>query len=266
MLDLMQPDSGEIEIFGSKVNEDNFRIKRQIGSIIESPFFYEKLSGRKNLELHAKYMGLENIYDINTVLNMVSLTESALKKVSQYSLGMKQRLAIARAILTHPQLLILDEPINALDPQGILEMRQLLLDLSKKEGMTILISSHILSEVEHIADQIGIIKDGHIIKEITPQAYQQEYIELIVENNSKAESILQSKNIEFTIENTNHFFIKSQSISVEELTALMLQNKVGLSSISKAKRNLEDYFLKLFQQKNPKRRYSKRYRQKPLCD
>lgn len=245
MLGLIEADAGEIKILGSTVNEDNFEIKKQIGSIIENPFFYEKLSGRKNLEIHAKYMGFDDKNAIDEVLGKVSLTQAAEKKVSQYSLGMKQRLAIARAILTKPQILILDEPINALDPQGIVEMRNLFEDLSKKNGMTILISSHILSEVEHIVDRIGIIKNGCMIKEIENKTYQQEYIELIVEKPQEVGKILESKNISYDLKDEKHFLIKADDISVEELSVLMIQNHITLLGVSKVKKDLEDYFFEV---------------------
>lgn len=245
MLGLIEADSGEIKILDSTVNENNFEVKKQIGSIIENPFFYEKLSGRKNLEIHAKYMGFDDKDVIDNVLDKVSLTQAAEKKVSQYSLGMKQRLAIARAILTKPRILILDEPINALDPQGIVEMRNLFENLSKKDGMTILISSHILSEVEHIVDRIGIIKNGCIIKEIENETYQQEYIELIVEKQQEAGKILELKNISYVLKDEKHLLIKADDISVEELSVLMIQNHIALLGISKVKKDLENYFFEV---------------------
>ena len=190
-------------------------------------------------------MGFDDKDVIDNVLDKVSLTQAAEKKVSQYSLGMKQRLAIARAILTKPRILILDEPINALDPQGIVEMRNLFENLSKKDGMTILISSHILSEVEHIVDRIGIIKNGCIIKEIENETYQQEYIELIVEKQQEAGKILELKNISYVLKDEKHLLIKADDISVEELSVLMIQNHIALLGISKVKKDLENYFFEV---------------------
>lgn len=166
LLHLVEADSGEIVLFGNKVMEHDYEMLKRIGSIIENPYFYEKLSARQNLDLHCEYMGYHNRNHMNGVLECVGLLEDSDKKVSQYSLGMKQRLAIARAILTKPELLILDEPINTLDPEGIREMRELFRKLNTDYGTTIFISSHILSEVEQIADTIGIIQNGNLIKEI----------------------------------------------------------------------------------------------------
>lgn len=185
LLNLVQSNSGEIVIFGNKVVENDFEMLKRIGSIIENPYFYEKLTARENLDLHCEYMGYHNKNHIKEVLECVGLLKDADKKVSQYSLGMKQRLAIARAILTKPELLILDEPINALDPEGIREMRELFRKLNTDYGTTIFISSHILSEVEQIADKIGIIQNGKLIKEISMSdvhKYRTDYVEIDVDN------------------------------------------------------------------------------------
>lgn len=242
MLGLIEADSGEIKILGTCMNEDSYETKKKIGSIIESPFFYEKLSAKKNLEIHARYMELNNQDSIDYVLDIVSLSKAATKKVSQYSLGMKQRLAIARAILAHPQLLILDEPINALDPQGIVEMRNLFRGLRDEFGMTILISSHILSEVEHIVDRIGIIQDGRIVKETNNGTYQEEYIKLTVKNQFETQKILKEKNIKYVFKENGCFLIKPTEISIENLSVLMIKNNIALLGISMVKQDLEDYF------------------------
>lgn len=147
LLNLVRPDSGEIYIFGEKMDDKNYECLKRIGCIIENPYFYEKMTGLQNLELHCDYMGYHNRRRIKDVLELVNLQNIEGKAVSQYSLGMKQRLAIARAILAKPELLILDEPINALDPEGIKEMRLLFGRLHQDYGATIFISSHILSEV-----------------------------------------------------------------------------------------------------------------------
>ncbi|WHY67099.1 ATP-binding cassette domain-containing protein [Neobacillus sp. SuZ13] len=165
LLGLLQSTAGRIEIFSEDIQIGKNRILRDVGSMIETPIFYEHLSAIENLEIHLSYMGIQNT-DIQKTLGIVGLHNIGNQPVSQFSLGMRQRLGIARAIIHHPKLLILDEPINGLDPVGIREMRELFQDLVKKHDMTILVSSHILSEIEQISDVIGIIVDGSIVEEI----------------------------------------------------------------------------------------------------
>lgn len=178
MLSLSTITSGSIEIFGKNLHEHREEILSQIGSIIESPIFYDNCTAKEILEIHAQYMG-KNITesDVIRVLKMVGLKNTT-KKVKDFSLGMRQRLGLARAFLTKPKLLILDEPINGLDPIGIQEIRNLLLSLSKEHGITILISSHILSEISQIADKIGFIKNGEMVEQVSMKEIRRENINL----------------------------------------------------------------------------------------
>lgn len=173
LLGLLTPTSGEISILDMKLSNNKNKILRSIGSIIEVPFFYEHLTAKENLEIHLAYMKNEGL-SIEETLNMVGLNSVNTKAVSEFSLGMRQRLAIARALIHKPEILILDEPINGLDPIGIREIRELLLKL-KNQGMTILISSHILSEIEHIADIIGVIANGKIVEEVSLEDAKSKY-------------------------------------------------------------------------------------------
>ena len=178
MLSLLTITSGSIEIFGKNLQEHREEILSQVGSIIETPIFYENYTAKEILEIHAQYMG-KNIteLDIINTLRMVGLKNTT-KKVKEFSLGMRQRLGLARAFLTKPRLLILDEPINGLDPVGIQEIRNLLQLLSKEHGITILISSHILSEISQIADKIGVIKNGSMIEQVYMKELMKENIDL----------------------------------------------------------------------------------------
>ena len=178
MLSLLTITSGSIEIFGKNLQEHREEILSQVGSIIETPIFYEDRTAKEILEIHAQYMG-KNIteLDIMSALKMVGLKNTT-KKVKEFSLGMRQRLGLARAFLTKPRLLILDEPINGLDPVGIQEIRNLLQLLSKEHGITILISSHILSEISQIADKIGVIKNGSMIEQVYMEELMKENIDL----------------------------------------------------------------------------------------
>lgn len=163
---LLTPTMGKAQVLEMDVMSQRSEILRNIGTIIETPIFYEHLSATENLEIHLAYMEADDT-DIDSVLTKVGLNNTGKQPVSKFSLGMRQRLAIARAIIHKPKLLILDEPINGLDPIGIREMREFFLDLVKNQDMTILISSHILSEIEHIADTIGVIVNGTVIREVS---------------------------------------------------------------------------------------------------
>lgn len=250
LLNLTPPDAGEIYLFGEKVNGRNYEYLKRIGSIIESPCFYEGISARQNLELHCDYMGYHNRERIDEVLELTALKSDETKKVVHYSMGMKQRLAIARAILTRPEFLILDEPINALDPDGIREMRTLFQRLNREHGATIFISSHILSEVEQIADTIGIIRKGQLIKEVSLidiHDYRTEFIEVAVDDVKKAAALIEQE------WNTSNFVVISDHVlrlfepelSGKELSALHVRNGVGLESLGRKRNTLEDYFFAL---------------------
>lgn len=161
---LLTPDFGDVEILGENMLQYRDKMLSQIGSLFEAPTFYEHLSAYKNLEIHSEYMGVEG-FGVDKALKMVGLSDTQEKASSKFSLGMRQRLGIARAIIHKPKILILDEPINGLDPMGIRAMRELFLSLAKEYGITILLSSHILSEIEHVADKIGVIVNGTIVCE-----------------------------------------------------------------------------------------------------
>lgn len=255
ILNLVKPTEGEVLVFDKDSNKDNFDILKRIGSLIESPYFYDKLTARENLNLHCEYMGYHNKERIKEVLDFVGLHNIEKKRVCDFSLGMKQRLAIARAIITQPEFLILDEPINGLDPEGIKEMRLIIRELNEKYGTTILISSHILSEIELIADTIGVIKNGRILEEISMkdmQKYNSNYIELEVNNLEKTGYLIEE---EFGIKNykiisENKIRIYDLTVSKNEISKLMINNNIELESISKKESTLEEYFLKLIQEAN----------------
>lgn len=164
LLGLQKPSSGTAFILDMDVTKDIEKILKCTGSLIETPVFYDHLSATENLQIHLAYMGVENA-QVESVLERVGLPGTGTQPVSEFSLGMRQRLAIARAIIHKPEVLILDEPVNGLDPVGIKEMRNLFRQLADQEGMTILMSSHLLSETQQIADRIGVIADGRIVLE-----------------------------------------------------------------------------------------------------
>lgn len=247
---LIKPTQGEIEIFGEKLTNTSYEMLKRMGTIIEYPVFYDKVTGRDNLELHCEYMGYHNKEAIDKALDLVDLKDIENKAVKDYSLGMKQRLGIARAILTKPELLILDEPINGLDPIGIKDMRNLLKMLNKEYGMTILISSHILSEIEQIADTIAVINNGRLLEEVSMEEIREEnteYIEVLTKDCSKAAYILENKlNItNIRVEENSLIRIYDLKISQNDISKTLILNDVNIEAINKKNNSLEDHFLKL---------------------
>ncbi len=163
LLGLVRPTRGEISLFGRRVTDKNrIRILREVGSLIESPSYYGNLTARENLKLIATVLDLPD-KNIDEVLRIVRMENQQKKRVSQFSLGMKQRLGLASALLSFPKLLILDEPTNGLDPAGIQEMRSLILSLPRRYNMTVIVSSHLLSEIDQLVDDVGIIANGKMM-------------------------------------------------------------------------------------------------------
>src|SRR5699024_3795713 len=161
---LVKPSAGKITIFGREITKSSYDFLKRIGTVIECPIFYEQFTALKNLVLHCEYMGYTvDKRRLENVLSFVDLNHVQDKPVKDFSLGMKQRLGIERAIVTEPDILILDEPLNGLDPEGIHDMQNLFITLSHQYGMTLLISSHILGEIEQLAHTIGVIRDGNLI-------------------------------------------------------------------------------------------------------
>lgn len=250
IVNLVKPTAGEIEIFGEKITEKSYEILKRMGSIIESPVFYDNLTGRKNLELHCEYMGYYKKDAIEEALKLVELTGIDKKSVKEYSLGMKQRLGIARAIVTKPELLILDEPINGLDPVGIKKIRNLLSMLSKEYGITILISSHILAEIEYIADTIGVINNGKLLEEVSiaeTKEIHTEFIELIVNDVKKASFIIDNelKVKNFKVLEDNKIRIYDMSISQSQVSKALILKGIEVEEITKKSGTLEGFFISI---------------------
>lgn len=250
IINLLKPTRGEIEIFGARLTNYSYDVLKRMASIIEYPVFYEHLSGKANLELHCEYMGFNKPNCVQNALEMLDLSESGNKPVCSYSLGMKQRLGLARAVLTKPELLILDEPMNGLDPAGIKYIRDFLKMLSQEYGITILISSHILSEIENISDMIGIINNGKMLREITIQEVRDmnlSYVELVAGNFKQAANVL-SEDLHinnFKIINDKIIRIYDVTTPTQELSKMLVLKDVAIESISKKSDSLEDYFLKI---------------------
>jgi ABC-2 type transport system ATP-binding protein len=250
MLNLIKPSSGEIELFGEKLTPSSYEPFKRVASIIENPVFYDKLTGRENLELHCAYMGLHNKKAIDEALELVQLSGIEGKPVKNFSLGMKQRLGIARAIAAKPELIILDEPINGLDPVGIKEMRSLFNMLSKQYGMTLLISSHLLGEIEQIADTIGVISNGRFIEEITMNDLRGQntvYVEIVTPDIKKAAYVLEHKLLtsNFKVVGDSSIRIYDPNLTQSEISKTLIMNDIAIDAINKKHTSLEEYFLQL---------------------
>jgi len=250
LTNLWKPTKGSIELFGKKLTPASYEVLNRMGIIIEFPTFYDHLSGKENLALHQEYMGYYHPGSITNALEMLNLADAGTKPVRDFSLGMKQRLGIARAILSKPELLILDEPANGLDPAGRKQIRDLMKMLCTEYGITIVVSSHILSEIESIADTVGVMNRGMLRKEITMKEISEmnlAYIELSVINAKKASYVLADKmGIDnFKIMEDGKIRIYDQHISTQELSKVLALNDVEIVAIGKKAKSLEDYFLEM---------------------
>lgn len=250
ILNFWKPTMGTVELFGKPLTPQSYEVLRRIGSIIEFPTFYEHMTGEENLRMHCEYMGYYQHGSVEKALTMLDLSAAAKTPVKNYSLGMKERLGIARAILCKPELLILDEPTNGLDPAGMKQIRELLRMLCAEQGTTIVISSHILSEIESIADTIGIIHRGRMKKEIGLKEIEDmslAYIELSVQNPERAAYVLadQLGLTNFKVMEGGLFRIYDGRVTTEEMAKALAVNEVAVISLGRKAETLEDYFLKL---------------------
>lgn len=247
---LWKPTTGTVELFGETLTPGSYQVLKRMGSIIEFPCFYDHMNGEENLKLHCEYMGYYTPGSVENTLEMLGLSDAGRKPVKSYSLGMKQRLGIARAILCMPELLVLDEPTNGLDPAGMKQIRDLFQMLCREYGITILISSHILSEVETIADTIGIINRGQMKKEISMEKISEmntAYIEVAVENSRKAAYVLsdQLELSNFKVMDEHNIRIYDPQADANDVSKAFIKNEIDIRSIGKKAESLEDYFLKL---------------------
>lgn len=250
LTNLWKPTSGTAWLFGKALEKTSYEVLKRMGSIIEFPTFYDHMSGKDNLQLHCEYMGYYNKGSVEEALQMLGLSDAADKPAGSYSLGMKQRLGIARAILCKPELVILDEPTNGLDPAGMKQIRDLFRMLCTEYGMTLMISSHLLPEIESIADTVGVIHHGKMMKEISMKEIAETntaYIELAVEDTKKAAYVLAEKMqlSNFKIVNDSGIRIYEQGVTTQKISRELMANDLEIASISQHTENLEDYFLKV---------------------
>lgn len=246
LLNLLKTSRGSIHIFEKDIKKHRIGILSQIGSLIEQPAIYAHLSGRENLRNRALLLNVSR-NRVEDMLTLVQLQDAASKKAGNYSLGMKQRLGIALALLTDPRLLILDEPTNGLDPNGIIEVRELLIRLVKEQGKTVFVSSHLLAEVERMATHVGIINFGNLlfqgsIKDM--EAISQPSIHIETNNNTEAASYLNNAGINIT--NVTDAAVTVPFVSREQMAELnrqLVQQSFTVYAIHKVQKDLEKLFL-----------------------
>lgn len=250
LLNLVKPSSGTVELFGEKVTDSTiYRHLRKIGAIIETPGFYLNLAGEENLDIHRIMMDIPDRSSVDRVLKMVGLSDEKGKKTRQYSLGMKQRLGIARALLSDPELLILDEPTNGLDPQGIVEIRNMLTEIAK-QGKTIFVSSHILAEVEKMVSRIGILHKGKLLEEISVGDFLKKSghsVQYRVSEPGKAAELIKG------IVNAADVSVNEDCVSLKitegndngKITKLLVENDIEVRESKVIHTSLEEYFIQL---------------------
>ena len=248
ILGLVHPTAGQISVFGKAVNQQNrLDILKQVGSLIESPSYYGHLSGEENLRIVQTLRDVPE-RDVRQVLEIVRLQNQKDKKVAHYSLGMKQRLGIAAALLGFPKLLILDEPTNGLDPAGIQEMRELICSLPERFGMTVIVSSHLLSEIDQIADVVGIIREGELVFQdrlSVLHARSRHDLLLRTTDNQAAAALLASQGLPCRQEGNYLTLSMLKDPQAARLSRLLCQNGLDLIRMEERQTSLEDIFLEL---------------------
>lgn len=250
ILGLTPVTSGKVEVFGRNIKGHEKRIYPRIGAIIETPGFYPNLTGTENLQIFARLRGTASPDAVKKALEIVGLPYKDKKLFGKYSLGMKQRLGIAGAILHDPELLILDEPTNGLDPIGIAEMRTFIKNLSAEQGKTILISSHILSEIALLADDIGIIDRGVLLEESTMKELEkknQKYIQLQVTDVPKAALILERKFgvTDYAVQDEQTLRLYETSLDMAAINKALITQDIAVVSSQICNDTLEDYFKRI---------------------
>ncbi|MGC8229990.1 ABC transporter ATP-binding protein [Pseudobacillus badius] len=252
LLGLIKATSGSVTLFGKQLDSNRNEILKKVGALVESPSYYGHLTGYENLKIIQRMLDVSE-RRIEEVLNIVRLKKAKNKLVKQYSLGMKQRLGIAIALLGKPELLILDEPTNGLDPAGIHEIRDLIKSLPDSDGITILISSHLLSEIDQMATQVGIISEGNLIFQDSIEVLRNKndsQIRIRVDDASKAQNILRDKfayNIELDTDNSL-IINNTDDEHISSLNHLLVDFNLSVYRIEEVKSSLEDVFLNMIKE------------------
>lgn len=248
ILGLVRPTQGSIEVLGQPMARANrLAVLKQVGSLIESPSYYGHLTGEENLRIVQTLRGVPE-KNIREVLQIVRLDNQQGKQVAHYSLGMKQRLGLAAALLGYPKLLILDEPTNGLDPAGIQEMRELIRELPARFDMTVVVSSHLLSEIDQMADHVGIIREGELVFQDTLTHLHdrsQHHLALRTANNPVAQALLTQRHISCTAEQDYLILPLLDDGQAADLIRFLTENRLDVIRLEERQKSLEDIFLEL---------------------
>lgn len=252
---IVRPTSGSISLFGQTDTTLMNQERRKIGYLIEIPALYSELSARDNLEFYCRIMNITDKNTINEVLHIVSLKDTENKKVGKFSLGMRQRLGLAIALINNPKFLVLDEPINGLDATGISQVREMLIKLAKEKEVAVLISSHVLSELQLLATKYGFIHKGRMLQELSADDLietEGKYICIVSSNPLLAAQILKENfNIkEIDGDKNGEIRIPNGLFTLEEIISVLIRSKVQILSVSTHSTTLEDYFLNLIEGDN----------------
>ena len=242
ILGLTNLESGSVKLFGSN---DLVNARKKIGSLIEAPGLYRNYSAYENMK-RIGYLVNTNNDEIINILKLVGLDPYSKKKSGEFSLGMRQRLGIAMSLIGNPELLILDEPINGLDPEGIKEIRDIIIDLNKSKGITFLISSHLLDELSKVVSDYGIINNGYLIEEISKADLQAKClngIDIVVKDVNKTIKILKQITNKDLIVNNNEILINDLSIDIAKLNLLLNKNNILVSKLILNESSFENYFI-----------------------
>ena len=250
---LSKPNSGTIQLFSSQNDKEYLEQLKRTGSVIETPVAYDQLTAEQNLKYYCKLRGIADNNSVSEALEFVGLENTNKKKFKNFSLGMKQKLGLAIALLNKPDFLILDEPINGLDPIAIVDFRDVLIRLNKEHGITILISSHILSELYQVSNRFGIINEGNLIKEISKNEFDElskQFIHVKVDNSEKACIVLQNLNISnFKVVSNNEINIYEINLDESILNESLIKSNIKVFGIYKEGMDMEEYFKKLISKK-----------------
>lgn len=245
---LQEPTSGEYTLYGRKHSDrDILKSRRRMGAVVETPSIYLDMTAEDNLKQQYRIVGLPSFDGLHEILKLVGLEHTGKKKAKHFSLGMRQRLGIAIALVAEPDFLVLDEPVNGLDPQGIIEMRELILKLNKERQITVLISSHILDELSKLATHYGFIENGQIVKEISASeldAACRKRIRLEVTNVRTLARVLDSMNVEYDILSEREADAYAK-INVSELTLALAKENCEVISMQERDESLESYYVSL---------------------